>query len=283
MFGTTRMSSTERAVRTANQMAAHVGLLLADARRQRRWTLRTLAERAGIAPSTLHAIEHGRPASLETYAATAAALKLDLRLDLLDPRTRRGGARTQDSVHALMGDVIARRMSTFSFGLGLDEPFQHYQFAGRADVVAWDLRRRALLHVENRTRFPNLQEAIGAYNTKRRYLGPVLAERLGLRGGFASETHVVIGLWSAEVIHVVRLRAASFRATFPDRQDEFDAWWSGMTPAAGRSSAFVLMDPAAAGRQRMFVGLEQVLAPTLRPRYRGYADAASSLEAEGHR
>src|SRR3972149_745963 len=35
-------------------------------------------------------------------------------------------------------------------------PYQHYQCAGRAGLLAWERERRSLLHVENRTRFPNL-------------------------------------------------------------------------------------------------------------------------------
>ena len=54
--------------------------------------------------------------------------------------------------------------------------------AGRADLLGWDVASRSLLHVENRTRFPNIQDAMGSYNAKRQYLPGVIADRLGLRG-----------------------------------------------------------------------------------------------------
>ncbi len=281
LFATTGMSSISRAERAARQLAGHLGLLIAEARRARHWTLRDLASRAGLAISSLHAIEHGRPASLVTYAAIAAALNLELRLDLQDPRAGRTSARGADAVHAVMGELIAARLSNRGFGVAIDEPFQHYQFAGRGDVVAWDPGRRALIHVENRTRFPNLQEAIGSYNAKRRYLASVLATRLEMRGGFASETHVLVGLWSAELLHSVRLRSATFRATCPDTPDGFEGWLRGLPPNAGETSEFVLMDPAATGRQRMFLGLEDALHHSLRPRHRGYAEAAAALTTAG--
>lgn len=257
-------------------------MTIADDRRRRAWTLRELAARADLSVSALHAIEHGRPAGLQTYAAIAQALNLELRLDLVDPRKRAASARDEDPVHAAMGEAIASRIASYRFEIAMDEPFQHYQFAGRADVLAWDRASRCLLHVENRTRFPNVQDAFGSYNAKRRYLPAIMAERIGLRSGFASVTNVVCGLWSAEVLHTLRIRPASFRAVCPDPDSAFEAWWSGSLPAPGAStSAFVLFDPivTAGARRRSFVPLEHALAPATRPRYRGYAHATDELRA----
>jgi transcriptional regulator with XRE-family HTH domain len=255
-------------------------MTIADVRRRRAWTLRELATRSDVAVSAIHAIEHGRPAGLQTYAAIALALNLELRFDLVDPRKRAASAHAEDPVHAAMGETIASRLASHGFEIAMDEPFQHYQFAGRADVLAWDRANRSLLHVENRTRFPNVQDALGSYNAKRRYLPAVIAERIGLRGGFASVTNVVCGLWSAEVLHTLRIRPASFRAVCPDRDVAFEAWWSGSLPAPGAAtSAFVLFDPilSAGRRRRPFVPLEDALASATRPRYRGYAHAADEL------
>jgi hypothetical protein len=174
-------------------------------------------------------------------------------------------------------------MVSHGFTVAIDEPYQHYQFAGRADLLAWDLTSRALLHVENRTRFPNLQDAIGSYNAKRAYLPRVLAERLGLRSGFATVTNVIAGLWSSEVIHIARIRSASFSSVCPDDRSAFDAWWGGSTPATGTTSAFILLDPisTATPRRSAFVGLEQALPGSIRPPYRGYADAVEALRRQG--
>jgi transcriptional regulator with XRE-family HTH domain len=264
----------------ALRLAAHVGMTIADERRRRNWTLRELATRSDLAVSALHAIEHGRPAGLRTYAAIAMALDLQPRLDLLDPRKRTASARAEDPVHAAMGEAIAARLSNHGFDIAIDEPFQHYQFAGRADILAWDRSSRSLLHVENRTRFPNVQGAFGSYNAKRRYLPAVIAERLGLRGGFASVTNVVAGLWSAEVLHTIRMRPASFRAVCPDSASAFEGWWSGSLPAPGQAtSALILFDPISPGgtRRRQFIELEEAIGTTVRPRYRGYAHAAGSV------
>ncbi len=278
LFTVERMPSRSTPDHVALRLAAHLGITIADARRRRRWSLRELALRAGVSASGIHAIEHGRPAALETYAALGLALDLELRLDLVDPRARATTARAEDPVHAAMGEAEAAQFTRLGFGLGIDEPYQHFQFAGRGDVVVWDLFRRALLHVENRTRFPNIQEAIGSYNAKRRYLPGVTADRLGLRGGFMSVTNVIAGLWSSDVLHDVRIRSETFRAVCPDDPTGFAAWWTGSPPDRDVTSTFVLFDPLSHGpRPQRSVGLEVALATSTRPRYRGYADAVAAL------
>ncbi|MBA2381066.1 MAG: helix-turn-helix transcriptional regulator, partial [Chloroflexi bacterium] len=74
LFTPARMSTRSTPDLVALRLAAHVGITIAEARRRRRWTLRELAARAGVSASSIHAIEHGRTASLETYAAIALAL-----------------------------------------------------------------------------------------------------------------------------------------------------------------------------------------------------------------
>jgi len=261
----------------ALRLAGHVGLVISDARRARRWTLAVLSDRSGVSVTRCHDVEHGRLASLETYAALASALDLDLRLDVVDPRRRANTARLEDPVHAAMGEMIARQLARSGTSVAIDEPYQHFQFAGRADVLAWDDDARHLLHVENRTRFPNLQEAIGSFNAKRRYLPGVMAERLG-RGarGFDSVSNVIAVLWSSEAIHALRLHPATFAAVCPDPPNALEAWWRGnvLTPRSGVSSTLVLLDPApATNRHRPWAPLTDAT----RPRYRGYADAAAAL------
>jgi transcriptional regulator with XRE-family HTH domain len=262
-----------------SRMAVTAGGRIRDARLARRWTLRRLASEAGLSVAAVHAVEAGRPASLATYARLAGALGLRPALEFDDGRRRSAAAANVDPVHAAMGEVEADHLRRLGAEVALDEPYQHFQFAGRADLVAWWLERRALLHIENRTRFPDIQDAMGRFNAKRAYLGPVLAERLGVRGGWLSETHVIAGLWSGEVIHVARMREATFRAVCPDPPDVFADWWAGREPARGRWRTFVLFDPIGGGRsdRRRFVGLREL--DRIRPRYAGYGAAFERLRS----
>ena len=79
-----------------------------------------------------------------------------------------------------MSELEAGHLRRLAFPVGVDEPYQHFQFAGRADVAAWDIGRRALLHLENRTRNPDFQEAAGSYNGKRAYLAASIGGRVGV-------------------------------------------------------------------------------------------------------
>ena len=213
--------------------------------------------------------------SVEAYCRLAAALGLQLDIALSDPRRKDRAAINADVVHSYMGEIEAARIMSFERHVGIDEPYQHYQFAGRADVVAWDAAQRALLHVENRTRFPNIQEAAGSWNAKRSYLADEMRAKAGV-SSWRSVTHVMACLWSSEVLHVLRLRTSTFRALCPDPIDAFATWWSGDLPAPGvRASILVVLDPLATGRQRQFVDLDHAL--TADPRHRGYADVAGKL------
>lgn len=178
-----------------------------------------------------------------------------------------------------MGELEAGHFRSHGFSVAIDEPYQHYQFAGRADLVAWDLERRALLHIENRTRFPDIQGALGSYAAKRSYLANVLAERLGIGGGhWHTVTHVIVALWSAEVLHVLRLRTESFRVACPDPATDFHGWWAG-NPAAssGVTSSLLLFDPSSnVPDARRFATLDDLA--RLQPRYRGYTDAVTRLK-----
>jgi hypothetical protein len=204
------------------------------------------------------------------------ALGLRLEIEYSDPRQRAvPTSRPTDLVHSAMGEFEVAHLAGHGFPIGVDEPYQHYQFAGRADVVAWDLAARSLVHIENRTRFPDLQDAAGSWNAKRSYLPGVLSARLGLRQGWASVTHVMALIWSSEILHSLRIRQATFRGLCPDGPEAFTAWWHGTPPTGGTASTLITIDPWASGRSRLFVGLDDALRAA--PRYRGYADIAARL------
>jgi len=252
-----------------------LAIRLKDARRARGWSVARLAHEARTSRSVVYDAEAGRPTSVEAAVRLALALGLRLEPELADPRRRDVRPDLSvDAVHSAMGELEARRLRGLGFPVGLDEPYQHYQFAGRADLVAWDVGSQALLHIENRTRFPDLQATAGSYNAKRAYLADALGERLGVRR-WASQTHVLAGLWSSEVLHVLRLRTETFRALCPDDPAGANGWWGGAPPASGSRSTLILLDPLARGRQRPFIGLQEALGA--RARFRSYADVAERL------
>jgi transcriptional regulator with XRE-family HTH domain len=266
-----------RAEREVRRLAVTLGTAVRDERIRRRWTLSHLAELSGVGLTTVHDVESGRIGSLETYVRLADALRLRAAFELEDPRRREPPTRrSADPVHAAMGEAQAAHLRALCFAVGIDEPFQHYQFAGRADVVAWSAEHRALLHIENRTRFPNLQDSFGSFNAKRNYLGAELATRAGLTH-WRSETHVIAALWSGEVLRALRSHRASFASVCPDPPGTFESWWRGEPPATGLCSILIVFDPEKGRRcdRRRWIGLGELA--SARARYLGYADAAALL------
>ena len=270
-----RFAPTPAAARALFRMTAIAGQAIRDERIRRRLTLRDCAGRAGVSPALVQKLESGGSVSLEAYARVATAL--DLRAELvLGNRRRRPVLRDADPVHSAMGELDAAHVRSLGFHVAIDEPYQHFQFAGRADLVAWDLDSRALLHLENRTRFPDIQDALGSYGAKRAYLPAVLADRLGIsRTGWRVVTHAIVGLWSDELLHTLRIRVETFRSACPDPPDDFEAWWHGRIPSQERpTSTLVVLDPKP-GRRATYAGSAALA--TVRPRYRGYADAAARV------
>ncbi len=131
----------EQAQADALRIGISLGLTIKEARKERLLSLRQLAELSGVSTTRIGDVESGRPASLEVYARLARALRLRADFDLTDPRRR--SMRLDDPVHAAMGEALAGTLRRAGFAVGLDEPFQHYQFAGRADVAAWSPEPRA--------------------------------------------------------------------------------------------------------------------------------------------
>jgi transcriptional regulator with XRE-family HTH domain len=260
------------------RVALVIGLRVAAERERRRWTLRELAKRANVSPGVVHGVEAGRIASLPTYVRLARALGLELDVLLNDPR--RAG-RKSDFVHSAMGELEAARLGEGGFGVGVDEPYQHFQYAGRVDIAAWDLARRTLLVTENRTRFPDFQDLAGAWNAKRAYFPAEFAKRLGLKYGWRSVTHAMVVAWTAEAVEDVQARRASIRALCPDPPDAFVRWWAGTPPVAGTFATALVLDPAPRRGQQMFVSLAEGLSSE--PRYRGYAQLAARLRTRQRR
>lgn len=263
------------------RLALELGRELRDERLRRGWRLVDVAAKAGVSMAAVHAAEAGRVASVEMYVRIAMALGLTARFTVLPERAARP-SRDVDPVHAAMGEIEAEHLRALGLEVLIDEPYQHYQFAGRADVVAIDRQERALLHLENRTRLPDIQAFAGAYNAKRAYLATELAKRYGIAGGFQTQAHVVVALWSSEVLHALRLREQSFRSICPDSAADLEAWWSGTpAPAGPATSALVAFDPLSGRRSSRRRGAGLDLVRTVEPRYRGYADALEALKARG--
>jgi transcriptional regulator with XRE-family HTH domain len=276
LSGPAGQAQSRAVARELVSVTSSLGRQMRDERHRRGLTMRGLSEASGVGRSTIADLEGGAPASLETYLSLAHALRLRPEFGFVDARRRSMAGATADIVHAAMGEAQAAHLRGLGYEVGLDEPYQHFQFAGRADVVAWTAEPAALLHIENKTRLDDVQATFGAFNAKRRYLGTELATAHGVER-WRSETHVLALLWSREVADAVRRARASFAAVCSDAALAFEQWWSGEPPGEGRRSILVSFDPLSGRRsdRRRWAGLAET--DSVRPRYRDYADAAAAV------
>ena len=173
-----------------DRLWADCGQRVRAERLARGWSTQTMAARAGLSRGVVYLIERGDPTSLEAILRCLGALKLRLDLDIVDPRIRRRllQPRAEDPVHAAMGELEAAQLRKRGYPVAIDEPYQHYQFAGRADVAAWELAEPALIHIENRTQFPNFQEAAGHTTPSARIWPQSWRSDTGCGAGQASRT-----------------------------------------------------------------------------------------------
>ncbi len=194
--------------------------------------------------SLVYLVERGDATTVATYVRIGNALGLRVELLLGDDRPTARSERAMDPVHAAIVETLASRYAARGWWVGADEPFQHFQFAGRADLVVIDPTGPHLLHHEVKTAIPNVGELAGSWNVKRRYLAGVLASRNGFAAGFRSVTHVLTVAWTGECLRVLRLRAATFRSLAPDDTVAFETWWTGTPPARpGTTATAVGLDP----------------------------------------
>ena len=93
-------------------------------------------------------------------------------------------------------------------------------------------------------------------------------------------THVLTIAWTADCLHVLCLRGATFRSLGPDAPDAFARWWKGERPqASGIASTVVVFDPIDRPRAPTWATLDDL--GGLRPRHRGYADLLGELRDAG--
>jgi transcriptional regulator with XRE-family HTH domain len=258
-----------------DRLCRRLGAAIRTSRQAHGWSTQQVAHAAGLSRSAVTRLESGKAGGLVTYQRIADVLGLRLTWELTSLATT---LEAEDAVHAVMGEVQARRFATGTRRVLVDEPYQHFRFAGRGDLVVVDRGAAAIHHSENKTRIVNVGELSGSFNAKCRWLSGDVAERNGIRR-IRSETHTLVLLWSEEVLAVARSLGRTLRALGPDGADPFGAWWDG-SPLAGVHRGLVVFDPIDRGTsQPQWVSLEDAL--DARPRYRGYADAFHELRAAG--
>ncbi len=120
-------------------------------------------ERSGLESCTVTDVE-------EWSSALGAHLLLDLRVDGQRPLT--------DARHAELQVWLVNLLRSAGWVVEAEVSFNHYGDRGRVDVLAFHPALRALLVVEIKTQFTDVQDVLGRLDVKRR-LGPTFAAERG--------------------------------------------------------------------------------------------------------
>ncbi len=267
---------SQRAAALANRIAVRFGERIQNRREERRWTLAVLAKAARLSIGLVHKIDAGQPGSIDSYARLATALGLDLFDSGDQSRGSDDTHRDQDPVHAAMGEVEAKHLRRLGYVVRMDEPYQHFRFAGRADSWpgTWGAAPSCISRTERASRTSRTRSAVTT-ESARTSVACWPSVSGSPKGGAARRMR------SSRSGHPRSFEAcacASNRSWPSVRTMSRSSPHGGQAnPAAGRHTTLVILDPVDFGRrdQASFIGLADL--GRAEPRYTGYAEAVATL------
>jgi transcriptional regulator with XRE-family HTH domain len=183
---------------------------------------RDLAEQCGVSQSVISRVERGIAEVMSLADLRRIADSLNIRLSI-DAWWRGGDLnRLLDADHATIVDYIVGRLRSARWEVLVEYGFNHYGERGSVDIVAWHPRLRALLLVEVKSRFFDLQEMLATFARKLRIVPPLLAEARGWRPEFVGTLIVAPGTTANR--RVVADHPNIFEASYPSRSRDAQHW-----------------------------------------------------------
>lgn len=186
------------------------------------WRQTDLATNAGVARWVVGMIERGRIGELPFDLVRSVARALDVRMDIL--AQWRGGdlGRLVNAGHAAMHESMARLFAALPNWIAEPEvSFSIFGERGVIDVLAWHPVHRALLIIELKTAFVDINDLMGTIDRKRRLAAQIARDR-----GWDPLTisvWVVVVDTSTNRRHLAR-HATVLRSKFPDDGRTVRAW-----------------------------------------------------------
>lgn len=205
------------------------GLMVRAVRVRLRLRQSDLARLAGVSPTTISRIEHGRLDAVAVGTLRRVAAVLEIRIDLV-PRWRGGELdRVVGARHSALHELVARDLEGRPGWLSAPEvSFSQYGERGVIDRLLYHPARRALCVIELKTEIVDVNELIGTLDRKVR-----LAPEIARKRGWDVPPGVVASAW---------LIVAESR-TNRRRVHEHRAVFRSAYPLDGRSVASWLADP----------------------------------------
>ena len=186
------------------------------------WRQEDLAARAGVARWVVGLIERGRLGEIPFDPVRRVARALEVRIDMV-ARWRGGDfGRLLNAGHAAMHESMARLFASLPDWVAEPEvSFSIFGERGVIDILAWHPVRRALLIIELKTEFVDINDLMGTIDRKRRLAAQIARER-----GWDPETisvWVVVADTRTNRRHLAR-HATVLRSKLPNDGRTVRAW-----------------------------------------------------------
>jgi len=159
---------------------AELGGIVRALRHRRGWRQTDLAGKAGVSASLIGLLERGRADALSVRGIRRIGSALELRLGWDAGYRGAELARLRDADHARLAEWLTRRLETFGWTVVPEASFNHYGDRGRIDLLAFHPATETLVVVEIKTVIAEIQDLLGALDTKAR-IAPAVARSLGWR------------------------------------------------------------------------------------------------------
>jgi len=201
--------------------AARLGRSFVVLRQRLGWRQSDLATRAKVSQSAVSRVERGRTDAISIAALSALATSLGARLDVRLTWQGENLDRLLDAGHAAAVERLVGILQGAGWDVLAEVSFSIYGERGSIDVFARHRQSGALLVVEVKSVFPDLQAMLVALDRKTRLAGRIAAER-GWPTAPVSTLLVVVDATTAR--RRVREHEATLGSVLPDRGREITRW-----------------------------------------------------------
>ena len=186
------------------------------------WTQRDVSARSAVSQGQVSRIERGIAEAVSVRDLGRIAKALNVRLSL-NPWWRDGDlAQLLDAGHAAIVEYVVGWLLRRGWEVLVEYSFNHFGERGSVDIVAWHPRFRALLLVEVKSRFVDVQEMLATFARKVRIVPDLVAASHGWQP--LAVGRLVVAAGSGTNRRVVDAHPAIFAATYPGRTRDAQAW-----------------------------------------------------------